>query len=91
MPRAVKGTLVQCDPSIKAIIQSIDSERHDFIIEELDDETLVVKESKLAELKIKLEEVCISTITTSCACISSWIRLLEAPRHTESGTGCYRL
>lgn len=91
MPRAVKGTLVQCDPSIKAIIQGIDSERHDFIIEELDDETLVVKESKLPELKIRIEEVCILTMTIPCDSISSWSCFLEAPRHTESGTGCYRL
>ncbi|KAI9756172.1 MAG: TFIIH complex subunit tfb5 [Chaenotheca gracillima] len=56
MPRAVKGVLVECDPSIKAIILGIDSRDHDYIIEDLDDQTLVVKESKLKLLKEKLDE-----------------------------------
>ncbi|KAI9848410.1 MAG: TFIIH complex subunit tfb5 [Sclerophora amabilis] len=56
MPKASKGVLVECDPSIKAIILKIDSTYHDFIIEDLDDQTLVVKESKLKELKQKLED-----------------------------------
>lgn len=51
------GVLVQCDPSIKAIIAKIDGERHEFIIEDLDDEAVVVKESKLAELKELLADV----------------------------------
>ncbi|KAI9823160.1 MAG: TFIIH complex subunit tfb5 [Thelocarpon impressellum] len=55
MPKAVKGVLVECDPSIKAIILKIDSAHHDFIVEDLDDQTLVVKESKLKELKERLE------------------------------------
>ncbi|KAI9810206.1 MAG: TFIIH complex subunit tfb5 [Phylliscum demangeonii] len=55
MTKAVKGVLVECDPSIKAIILKIDSARHDFIVEDLDDQTLVVKESKLRELKTRLE------------------------------------
>ena len=49
--------LVECDPSIKAIIEQIDSEHNDFIIENLSDELVVIKESKLDELKIKLEQV----------------------------------
>lgn len=49
--------LVQCDPSIKSIIVSIDSERNDFIIEDLDDSTVVVKENMLAQLKAKLDDV----------------------------------
>lgn len=48
---------MQCDPSIKAIIKKIDEERHDFIIEDLDDETLVVKQEKMKELKEKLDQV----------------------------------
>ncbi|KZF26220.1 RNA polymerase II transcription factor B subunit 5 [Xylona heveae TC161] len=56
MPKAVKGVLVQCDPSIKAIILKIDALDHDFIVEDLDDQTLVVKESKLVELKQRLED-----------------------------------
>ncbi|KAI9710603.1 MAG: TFIIH complex subunit tfb5 [Chrysothrix sp. TS-e1954] len=56
MVKATRGVLVECDPSIKAIIMKIDSEHHDFIIDDLDDETVVVKESKLPELKQRLKE-----------------------------------
>ncbi|MCJ1259259.1 TFIIH complex subunit tfb5 [Lignoscripta atroalba] len=56
MPKAVKGVLVECDPSIKAIILKIDQDKHDYIVEDLDDQTLVVKESQLASLKARLEE-----------------------------------
>ncbi|KAL9053709.1 MAG: hypothetical protein Q9162_004583 [Coniocarpon cinnabarinum] len=49
---ALLGVLVECDPSIKAIIEQIDSERNDFIIENLGDEVVVIKESKLEELKV---------------------------------------
>ncbi len=75
MPKAVKGTLtfsckssptnhspgvlVECDPSIKAIILKIDHEKHDYIVEDLDDQTLVIKESQLQRLKVRLGEVCI--------------------------------
>lgn len=51
------GVLVECDPSIKAIILKIDAAHHDFIVEDLDDQTLVVKETKLKELKQKLDSV----------------------------------
>ena len=51
------GVLVQCDPAIKAIILKIDEERHDFIVEDLDDQTLVIKENKVDELKRRLEDV----------------------------------
>jgi len=57
MVKAAKGVLIQCDPSIKAIINKIDEKYHDFIIEDLDDETVVVKETKLYELKQKLADV----------------------------------
>ena len=51
------GVLIECDPSIKAIILKIDEERHDYIVEDLDDQTLVIKESQLQRLKARLEEV----------------------------------
>lgn len=54
------GVLVECDPSIKAIIVKIDSERNDFIVEELDDQTLVINEGMLGTLKMTLEEVSLS-------------------------------
>ncbi|KAI9735453.1 MAG: TFIIH complex subunit tfb5 [Claussenomyces sp. TS43310] len=56
MPRAIRGVLVECDPSIKSIIVKIDSERNDFIVEELDDQTLVIKEGMLSVLKMRLDE-----------------------------------
>ena len=52
------GVLVECDPSIKAIILKIDQDKHDYIVEDLDDQTLVIKENQLASLKARLEEVC---------------------------------
>ena len=51
------GVLVECDPSIKAIILKIDQDKHDYIVEDLDDQTLVIKESQLQRLKGRLEEV----------------------------------
>jgi TFIIH basal transcription factor complex TTD-A subunit len=53
----VLGVLVTCDASIKSIIVKIDSEEHAFIVEELDDSTLVVKENMLSILKMRLDEV----------------------------------
>jgi len=47
---------VECDPSIKSIIVKIDNEGHAFIVEELDDQTLVIKENMLATLKMRLED-----------------------------------
>ncbi|CEJ57499.1 General transcription and DNA repair factor IIH subunit tfb5 [Penicillium cataractarum] len=56
MPRAVRGLLIECDPSIKAMILKYDEERHDYIVEDLDDENhLVIKESQLENLKARLD------------------------------------
>lgn len=48
---------MECDPSIKSIILKIDADDHAFIVEELDDQTLVVKETMVNLLKQKLQEV----------------------------------
>ncbi|KAL8646820.1 MAG: hypothetical protein Q9226_006700 [Calogaya cf. arnoldii] len=61
MPKAVKGVLIECDPSIKAIILKIDQDKHDYIVEDLDDQHLVIKESQLPRLKERLEEVLANT------------------------------
>lgn len=53
----VPGVLIECDPSIKSIIVNIDSDNHDFIIEDLDEERVVVKENMVPLLKQKLEDV----------------------------------
>ena len=60
------GVLVECDPSIKAIILKIDQDKHDYIVEDLDDQTLVIKENQLASLKARLEEVCRSCVRSKC-------------------------
>ena len=52
------GTLVKCDASIKAIILSIDAEeRHEIVVEDLDEEHVLIKESRLEDLKRRLAEV----------------------------------
>ena len=49
---------MECDPSIKAIIEKIDSENgHDFIIENLGEELVMIKEARLKELQMKLDQV----------------------------------
>lgn len=48
---------MECDPSIKSIIVKIDSEDHAFIVDDLDDQTLVIKENMLSILKMRLDEV----------------------------------
>ncbi|KAF7883462.1 uncharacterized protein EAF02_005382 [Botrytis sinoallii] len=56
MTRAIRGTLVECDPSIKSLIVKIDAEsHHEYIVEDLDDETLLIQESKLVHLKALLK------------------------------------
>ncbi|XTI85430.1 transcription factor TFIIH complex subunit Tfb5-domain-containing protein [Cenococcum geophilum] len=62
MPKAVRGVLVECDASIKAIIVKIDSERNDIIVEDLDDEHLVIKETKLEELRQRLNQTLKTTL-----------------------------
>jgi len=53
----ITGVLVECDPSIKSIIVAIDSESHEYIVEDLDEQRVVVKENMVAQLKKLLEEV----------------------------------
>ncbi|KAI3397241.1 hypothetical protein diail_11120 [Diaporthe ilicicola] len=55
--RAIRGVLVECDPSIKSIIVNIDAKSgHEYIIEDLDDEHVVIKETMLQRLKQTLED-----------------------------------
>lgn len=57
------GVLVQCDPSIKAILVKIDNDNSNiYIIEEIDDETIVVKPGKDEELKRKLQDYLKDTV-----------------------------
>ncbi|KAF2643595.1 hypothetical protein P280DRAFT_467601 [Massarina eburnea CBS 473.64] len=58
MVKAVRGTLVKCDASIKAMLVDIDSKNNnDFIIEELDEEHMLVKETKVNALKNRLQQM----------------------------------
>ncbi|KAJ5480626.1 hypothetical protein N7530_006135 [Penicillium desertorum] len=57
LAKALKGLLIECDPSIKSMILKYDEERHDYIVEDLDDENhLVIKESQLQNLKVRLDQ-----------------------------------
>ncbi len=51
------GVLIEVDPAIKAIILDIDKESHDFVIEDLDETHLLIKENMHDLLKQKLDEV----------------------------------
>ncbi|KAL2264819.1 hypothetical protein VTJ83DRAFT_7329 [Remersonia thermophila] len=57
MVKAVRGVLIECEPAIKSILVHIDNtHNHAFIIEDLDETHLFVKEPMLPALKQKLEE-----------------------------------
>jgi TFIIH basal transcription factor complex TTD-A subunit len=62
---SLQGTLVQCDPSIKAIISKINEENGGlYISEDIDDETCLINTKKLDELKQKLKDVWHPSIIT---------------------------
>ncbi|SMQ45051.1 unnamed protein product [Zymoseptoria tritici ST99CH_1A5] len=63
MPKAIAGVLVECDPSIKAIILKIDKEHnHDIIIEDIDDEHLLIKTAQQENLKGWLKDALKDTV-----------------------------
>jgi TFIIH basal transcription factor complex TTD-A subunit len=65
------GLLIECDPSIKAMILKYDEERHDYIVEDLDDENhLVIKESQLENLKVRLDQVSSESLLLSALTIT---------------------
>lgn len=82
------GVLVECDPSIKAIILKIDQEKHDFIVEDLDDQSVLVKESQLQRLKSRLEEALRhSTITArkhKLTCVQELANTQQMPEDSGS-------
>ena len=64
---------MECDPSIKAIINRINDEHnHDFIIEDIDDEHVLIKSTKLDELKLLLKEVRTAWVAQCTLLISRW-------------------
>lgn len=75
-----EGVLVECDPSIKAIISRInDQHNHEFIVEDIDDEHVLIKNHKLDELKLLLKDVC-----------SNYQDLWRSVSHILSGSKRYR-
>jgi hypothetical protein len=77
--------LVECDPSIKAILIKIDTEHnHDFIVEDIDDEHVLVKNMKQDELKRLLKEV------RSGLCGNSVLRMLICTGPQGYGQGARR-
>lgn len=58
MPKAVKGSLLQCDPPQMAMVKKLDKETgNSYIIEEIDDRTCLVKEGMVAEIKKRVKEI----------------------------------
>lgn len=57
MPRARRGALIQCDPSIKALIIQIDADKSDIILEELDDTHLLIDPAKVEFIKRELNRL----------------------------------
>lgn len=58
MPKAVKGALLQCDPPQMAMVRKIDRESGNaYIIEEIDDQTCLVKENKVDEIKARVKDL----------------------------------
>lgn len=54
---ASKGVLVQCDPSIKALIIQIDSSSSGIILEELDETHLLIQHDKVNFVKYELNRL----------------------------------
>lgn len=51
------GTLIECDPSIRALILTIDQRNDDIIIEELDETHLFIDSSKVEYVKQELAKL----------------------------------
>lgn len=52
-----QGVLIECDPSIKALIVNIDSSQHNIILDELDDTHLMIHPSMVEVVKQKLNKM----------------------------------
>lgn len=56
MAKAIKGTLIECDPSIRSLIVKLNSDNSGIIIEELDDRHLLIDSNRLTFLKKELND-----------------------------------
>lgn len=58
MPKAVKGVLLQCDPPQMAMILKLNRESNNaYVVEEIDDRTCLVKETRVEELKARVKSI----------------------------------
>lgn len=79
-----QGTLVQCDPSIKAIISKINEENGgQYISEDIDDETVLINTKKLDELKQKLKDVSATSYFTQRHVLMQVKALKDTVREAE--------
>ncbi|CAG8587504.1 40913_t:CDS:2 [Gigaspora margarita] len=56
MVKAVKGTIVKCDPAVKQVILSLDK-KEKVIIEDLDDNHLLIDTSRVDYIKKEVEKL----------------------------------
>ena len=74
------GVLVTCDPAIKSILVKLDNDStNSFIVEDLDDEHLVIQESREKEIKMRLDAV-------RCASILRFMARLIGQQVLEKNT-----
>lgn len=57
MPTASKGVLVQCDPSIRALILQLDLKNQGIVLEELDNTHLMIKQDMVQYVKEELNRL----------------------------------
>lgn len=75
------GVLIKCDASIKAMLVDIDNNsRNEFIIEDLGEEHILVKEGKVEALKQRLRDV-------SLTCLPSMSASLTIPDDERASQG----
>jgi TFIIH basal transcription factor complex TTD-A subunit len=56
MVKATSGTLIECDPTVKELLKSLDEKWH-FIIEHLDDTHVFIVSEYLEKVKTELERL----------------------------------
>lgn len=57
MLRATKGALVQCDPSIRALVLQIDAQLRGIVLEELDETHLLIATDMIPYVKNELNKL----------------------------------
>ncbi|CAG8521235.1 4709_t:CDS:2 [Ambispora gerdemannii] len=58
MVKAVKGTILKCDPAVKQVILSMNNSEHKpFIIEDLDETHLFVDTTHVERIKRRVEQL----------------------------------